>query len=110
METAPQVIIEPLDRHAVNPARSLVLLRLQPCIPHEPFRDIVRLALQHRFSHAVHPFRLATFLSQSDPAPWLRPHYPASQLLRASPPACLATGTQPLTVSAACSSPSRRHP
>src|SRR6266566_1193538 len=52
----------------------------------------------------------ATFINQSDPAPWLHPHYRASQLLRASPPACLATGTQPLTVSAAWSSPSRRHP
>src|ERR1039458_5284898 len=56
------------------------------------------------------PFRVAAFLSQSDPAPWLRPHYQVSQLLRAGPPACPATGTQPLTVSAAWSSPSRRHP
>ena len=71
---------------------------------------LARLALQHRFSHVVHSFRLATFINQSDPAPWLHPNYRASQLLRAGPPACLATGTQPLTVSAAWSSPSRRHP
>lgn len=58
----------------------------------------------------VHSFRLATFINQSDPAPWLHPHYRASQLLRASPPACLVTGTQPLTVSSVWSSPSRRHP
>src|SRR5712691_10621773 len=110
VQAAPQVSPEPLDRHAVGPGRSPVFLHLQPCIPHEPFRDIVRLALQHRFSHVVHSFRLATFINQSDPAPWLRPHYRVSQLLRASPPACLVTGTQPLTVSAAWSSPSRRHP
>src|ERR1019366_2219919 len=110
VQAAPEVTSEPLDRPAVGPGRSLVLLHLQPRIPHEPFRNVVRLALQHRFSHAVHSFRLAAFLSQSDPAPWLRPHYRVSQPPRAGPPACPATGTQPLTVSAAWPSPSRRHP
>jgi hypothetical protein len=37
----------------------------------------------------VHSFRLATFINQSDPAPWLHPRYQASQLLRAGPPAFL---------------------
>src|ERR1035441_674884 len=110
VEVAFQLRLEPLYRHPVSPGRSLVLLHLQPCLPHEPFRNIVRLALRHRFSHAVHPFRLATFINQSDPAPWLHPHYRTSRLLRPSPPACLATGTQPLTFSAAWSSPSRRPP
>src|SRR5215468_3678835 len=56
------------------------------------------------------PFRLVSCISPNSPTPWLHPHYRASQLLRASPPACLSTGTQPLAVSAAWSSPSRRQP
>jgi len=51
---------------------------------------------------------LVPLISLDSPTPWLHPHYRASQLLRAGPPACLATGTQLLTVSAARSSPSRR--
>src|SRR5450759_3695462 len=56
---------------------------------------------------AAPPFSL--IISQDGPSPWLHPHYRASQLLRDGPPACPATGTLPLTDSAARGPPSR-HP
>jgi hypothetical protein len=53
------------------------------------------------------PFGWPHSSTRATQPPWLHPHYQAS---RAGPPAFLATGTQPLTVSAAWSTPSRRHP
>src|SRR5664280_2718640 len=47
------------------------------------------------------PLGLTAFINQDGPSPWLHPHYRASQLLRDGPPACPATGTLPLTDSAA---------
>src|SRR5659263_502200 len=55
------------------------------------------------------PLGLTAFINQDGPSPWLHPHYRASQLLRDGPPACPATGTLPLTDSAARGPPSR-HP
>ena len=44
--------------------------------PTRAVSDIVRLALQHRFSHAVHPFRLATFNQPERPSPLAPPPLP----------------------------------
>jgi len=73
-----EVILQPLlelpDRHAIDPGRSSVLFDLQPRTPHQLFRDVVRLALQLRLTHAIPSSRLITLISQDDPTPWLRPH------------------------------------
>src|SRR6478735_824946 len=60
------------SRH--RPCRSSVLFDLQPRTPHQLFRDVVRLALQLRLTHAIPSSRLITLISQDDPTPWLRPH------------------------------------
>jgi hypothetical protein len=72
-EVPREVLLKLLDRHAVDPGRSAILLDLQPRIPHQPLGDVVRLALQPRLMHAVPPWRLTTSTSLNDPAPWLHP-------------------------------------
>ena len=94
IEVPRKVLLELLDRHAVSPGRSAILLDLQPRIPHQPLGDDMRLALQLRLMHAIHPFRLTASTEPGQPRPLAPPplrYAEASQLLRASPPACPAT-------------------
>ena len=71
VEVPRKVPLELLDRHAVGPGRSAILLDLLPRIPQQSLGDVVRLALQLRLRHAVHPLRLTTSPRLDDPAPWL---------------------------------------
>jgi hypothetical protein len=66
-----EVLLELLDRDAVGPGRSAILLDLQPRLPQQTLGDDVRLALQLRLTHVTPPFRLATSARLDDPAPWL---------------------------------------
>jgi hypothetical protein len=73
-----EVILQPLlelrNRHPIGPGRSSILFHFQPRTPHQTLRDVMRLDLRPRFTHAIPPFRLITFAYQDSPAPWLRPH------------------------------------
>src|SRR6266498_2476770 len=72
-EVPRKVLVELLDRHAVGPGRSAIVLDLQPRIPHQPLGDDMRLALQPRLMHAIPPRRLTASTSPNSPAPWLHP-------------------------------------
>jgi len=67
--------LELLDRHAIRPGRSSILLNPQPRIPHEAFRYVMRLALQTWLMHALPPFRLTASISPGRPLP-LAPRRP----------------------------------
>ena len=104
-----------LDRHAVGPSRSAILLDLQPRIPQQTLRDDVRLALQLRLTHAAHPLRLAAPIRLDDPAPWLHPRCDTRELhsyYSRVHPSAPGDGTQPLADSAArrCSLSLRKAP
>ena len=68
-----EVLLELLDRDAIGPGRSAILLDLQPRLPQQALGDDERLALQLRLTHPAHPFRLAASASLDDPAPSLHP-------------------------------------
>ena len=80
VEVPREVLLELLDRHAVGPGRSAILLDLQPRIPHQSLGDVVRLALQLRLTHAAHPLRLTASMRHDDPAPWLHPRCDTREL------------------------------
>jgi hypothetical protein len=80
VEVPREVLLELLDRHAIGPGRSTILLDLQPRIPQQSLGDDVRLALQLRLTHAAHPSRLTTSVHLDDPAPWLHPRCDTREL------------------------------
>src|SRR3981081_252803 len=98
MEVILQALLELIDRHAVNPGRSSVPLHLQPRIPHQPFGNVMRLALQPRLTHAIPPFSVDHTHSPAQTRPLAPPplrYAEDSQLLQASPPACLQRYSAP---------------
>ena len=93
-----EVIFHPLlklpDRHAIDPGRSSVLLHFQPRIPHHLLGDDMRLAFWHRLTHAIPSLPVDHIHQPGRPRPLAPPplrYAEASQLLRASPPACPAS-------------------
>src|SRR5664280_995261 len=84
-----QVPLELLDCHPIRACRSSILLDLQPGIPHEHFRDVVRLALQPRLTHAAHSPRVDRIHQPGRPiplAPPALPGFPATTRRSASVP------------------------
>src|SRR5665811_569097 len=75
--------------HPNRPCPSSILLDLQPGIPHEHFRDVVRLALQPRLTHAAHSPRVDRIHQPGRPiplAPPALPGFPATTRRSASVP------------------------
>jgi hypothetical protein len=71
---------EPDDMRFHSLKRLFFNLSAAPRIPHQPFRNVMRLAFQQWLTHATPPFRLITLIHLDDPTPWLHPHCDTQRL------------------------------
>jgi len=94
-----QIGLEVRDGPPIHPRSTLIRLHLPEGLPDLPLRNLKRLALRLQLAHAVPPRPTARLTGRTQPRMTLplgsAPITEASQLLRAGPPARLATVLSP---------------